>query len=389
MRTRARYTWMTALILLLTLIVGACGPPGGEENNEAAGSGAGAAGSEGQEGGDSASTTLNVGQISDSVGFFALYVAEEEGFFTDEGVELGSRPRLGSGAKLTAALTSGSLDIAAGVMTDAFSLAQAGRSSKVIGSLINGYYLDIVASNAFLDSAGVDQSSSLPEKVQALKDQQIGITGPGSGTEALIKYLFAQEDLDPERDATLVNLGADFSAVFATLGNDQIDALSFFWPVPQAAETRGIGQTLISPAAGDVPGMEGQTHGVVFTTEDVIAEKEDAVKGFVRAIARAEQLLTEDPDRGRELLGTYQEALDDETLDKEYESLSAVLPTTPAVDEAGFDTAVNFHEVAGLIEPGSVSYDDLVATDLISAALADMPSGGSGPTDASEAPSDR
>src|SRR5690625_779726 len=66
---------------------------------------------------------LNVGQTSNSVAFFPLHVAEENGFFDEEGVTLGDRPRLQTGARLAAALTSDSIDVAAGVATDAFNFA--------------------------------------------------------------------------------------------------------------------------------------------------------------------------------------------------------------------------------------------------------------------------
>src|SRR5690606_35975639 len=54
---------------------------------------------------------LNVGQISNSVAFFPLFVAERRGYFAAEGVQLGERPRLGTGAKVAAALKGGSIDL--------------------------------------------------------------------------------------------------------------------------------------------------------------------------------------------------------------------------------------------------------------------------------------
>src|SRR5690606_20544371 len=57
---------------------------------------------------------LNVGQISNSIAFFPLHVAESKGFFEDEGVTLGERPRLGTGATLAAALTSAPIATGAG-----------------------------------------------------------------------------------------------------------------------------------------------------------------------------------------------------------------------------------------------------------------------------------
>ena len=95
-------------------------------------------------GGGESADVLNVGQISDSISFFPLYVAEENGYFDDEGVTLGERPRLGTGAKLGAALTSGSIDVAAGVITDAFNLHENNDNTRITGSLVTEYYVDII-----------------------------------------------------------------------------------------------------------------------------------------------------------------------------------------------------------------------------------------------------
>ena len=148
--------------------------------------------------------TLNVGQISDSAAFFPLYVAEQEGYFTDEGLTLGERPRLGTGAKLAAAVQSDSIDVAAGVMTDAFNLYKINDDAKLVGALVNAYYVDIVAAPSI--PASLDEAP-LADRVNALKGKNIGITGPGSGTEALIVYLLKQQGLSPTEDVTLVNLG--------------------------------------------------------------------------------------------------------------------------------------------------------------------------------------
>ena len=323
----------------------------------------------GQGGSEQGSMELNVGQISDSVGFFPLYVAEKEGYFEEEGLTLGERPRLGTGAKLSAALTSGSIDAAAGVMTDALTLEKSGRSAKLIGSLVNGYYIDIVVSNEFSRATGLTTDSSIEEKVKGLEGKRIGITGPGSGTEALVVYLLEQQGLDSKTDVELVNVGSDVPSVLGALSNGRVDALSLFWPVGQAAETQGIGSVLIQPTRGDVPGMSGQTHGVVFTTQEVLDAKPEALQAFIRGIARAETLIRENPERAKELMGSYQESLQQNTLEATYAALEPVVPKSPQIDRTGFEQAIRFHEDSGLLTGQPPSYNDFVATDVIDKAL--------------------
>src|ERR671934_14210 len=180
---------LLASLLLVSLGIAGCGEaPGTSHTGSSSSAGA---------------MKLNVGQISDSIAFFPFYVAEQQGYIKDEGPTLGDRPRLGTGAKLAAALSAGSIDIAGGVITDAFNLARVNSSVKLIGSLVNGYYVDITASKRFEQPAHVTKESKLAAKVKALRGKKIGITGPGSGTEALVIYLFKQHGMDGLRGARL------------------------------------------------------------------------------------------------------------------------------------------------------------------------------------------
>ena len=142
-----------------------------------------------------------------------------------------------------------------------------------------------------------------------------------------------------------------------------------FWPVGQAAETQGIGSVLIQPTRGDVPGMSGQTHGVVFTTQEVLDAKPEALQAFIRGIARAETLIRENPERAKELMGSYQESLQQNTLEATYAALEPVVPKSPQIDRTGFEQAIRFHEDSGLLTGQAPSYDDFVATDVIDKAL--------------------
>ncbi|GAA4917039.1 ABC transporter substrate-binding protein [Streptomonospora salina] len=308
---------------------------------------------------DTPDGTLNVGQISDSVAFFPLYVAEERGYFADEGVELGERPRMGTGAKLAAALQSGSIDLGAGVLTDALNLYGNDDSAELAASLIEKYYVDIVVGADF-DGPGAD--APLEERIAALEGKKIGITGPGSGTEALVGYTFQQNGMDPATDAELVNLGADPPAALGALESGQVDALSFFQPVPQQAEATGVGTTYISPSRGDIPGFEDTAHGVVFTTADVREDKPDEVAAFQRAIERANTDIREGTEV-EELLASYMEGIDVQAR----ADLLPIMQEETAADvgfsEDSVETALEFHSQTGLVEdpPG---YTDIVPEDL-------------------------
>ncbi|MCT1655802.1 ABC transporter substrate-binding protein [Brevibacterium luteolum] len=289
---------------------------------------------------------LNVGQISDSVAFFPLYVAEEQGFFDEEGVTLGERPRLGTGAKLAAALTSGSIDVGAGVITDAFNLAENNSDAMITGSLVTEYYVDVIAGDGF---EGPGSDAPLEDRIRALEGKKIGITGPGSGTEALLIYLFNQVGLDAKKDATLVNLGAVSSSAIGAMSSGQVDALAFFQPAGQMAEAEGVGEIYISPQRGDVPNMTGSLHGVLFSTGDLIEAKGEQVDAFNAGIDRALEFIADNPDESAELLTSYLEGTDPAAVKALEQILPQEMAASTAVERSAFDTAVEFHNESGLI----------------------------------------
>jgi ABC-type nitrate/sulfonate/bicarbonate transport system substrate-binding protein len=153
------------------------------------------------------------------------------------------------------------------------------------------------------------------------------------------------------------------------LQTNRIDLVSFAWPLGQQAQVEGIGGTFISPARGEVPEMNQQIQGVVYTTQDEIDKKHAAIVGFVRGYAATSALILKDPARARDLLKGFYPSLDTRALDLTLEVYRATsVPSNPMPSEAGFSRAVKFHQAAGLIAE-DYSYNDLVATKVIADAV--------------------
>lgn len=304
--------------------------------------------------------TIRVGLSSKSPTMLALFVALRNGYFAGEGVTVAEPTILPSGAKLAAAVVGGSIDVGIGVTPDVFNLHATGKPVKIIGSVYPSYYVDIVAGPGIQTPADAD----LDTRTKALQGRKIGITGPGSGTEALVKYLFGKVGLDPATDAELVSLGSDPSSALNALRSGQVDALSHVLSIGQQAETDGVGRLYISPGRGDIPALDGAVHGVAYTLQPVIDNQRADVTAFLRALRRGMDHVRTEPDSAKRILADYLSGMSPAVIDSLLPIVSAHTPDSLAVDEEGYRAEAKMLSETGLVQGTAPPLDAVVATGL-------------------------
>ena len=288
--------------------------------------------------------TLRVGLSSKSPTMLALYAAVQNGYFAEEGVTVAEPTILPSGAKLAAAIVGGSIDVGIGVTPDVVNLAETGKPVKLLGGVYPSYYVDIVVGNGITTPPDAD----LDTKIKALQGKKIGITGPGSGTEALVTFLFVQAGLDAATDAELVSLGSDPSAAINALRSGQVDALSHILSVGQQAEEEGIGRIAVSPGRGDVAALTGALHGVAFTLQPTIDNQRADLVKFLRALQRGMDFVHQDPTGAREILAQQFSGMSPAVLDSVLSIVSANTATSLTVDPHGYDAEARMLSETGL-----------------------------------------
>lgn len=306
-----------------------------------------ACGGNGSSDGSGDTMELRVAQSSTSVGYFTLYVAQEEGFFEDEGLDIGEPSVLGGDSKVAAALAGGSADVGGGVATTAFNLVAGDREPRIVANLLNSYYVDVIVGSQF---AQPPAGASLEDKIRALEGATVGVPAPSGGGAALLQWLFSQVGMDIDTDITMVSLGGQASAALGALQTDRVNVLVYFQPIGQQVEAEGLGSIYISPSRGDIPDMADQPHAVAISTAEIVEEKSEALAAFVRAVAKAQELIHSDADRTAELFRSYQDSLDDRTVELLLPVLQQEVPETPVLTEDGYQRTLAFHEVAGLAE---------------------------------------
>lgn len=151
--------------------------------------------------------------------YLPLTVAEQKGFFKDEGLDVEIVDFAG-GAKALQAVVGGSADVVSGAFEHNINMQAKGQSMRAF--VLQGRAPQIVLAVS---------TKTMPnfKSVADLKGKKIGVSAPGSSTNIMANYVLAKNGLKPS-DVSYVGVGVSQGAV-AALRSGQIDAISNLDPV--------------------------------------------------------------------------------------------------------------------------------------------------------------
>ena len=152
--------------------------------------------------------------------YLPLTIAEQQGYFKDEGLNVRISDFAG-GAVALRAVVGGSADVVSGAYEHTISL----QSKK--------QFFQAFVLQGRLPQIAFGVSSAKAGQVRSLKDLKglkIGVSAPGSSTHNLVKQLLSKAGLDPNKDAAIVGVGLGAQAI-AAIKSGQVDAISNTDPV--------------------------------------------------------------------------------------------------------------------------------------------------------------
>ncbi len=295
----------------------------------------------------------------------ATYLAEDDGYYKDEGLSV-ERVLLGGGPAALTGLLSGAGHVNLSAPGELLSAVGKGQQLTTLLAHTNSMPSTLVISKAFAQRVGVTADSSLEQRQAAIgkvKDGRFGITAPGSQTDGFTRLALKQAGLEPGRDAQIVPLQTSSNSM-AALANGQIDGFIGVPPLGQKAVLEFEAVPLLVNQLGEIEGadrLQGMT--MEARTADVEANPE-LYQALVSADIRALRMLVENPDEAGALLrktrfGNFEEPLWNVTwkmVQKSWgspyitrESLKAWfdngLVTGASVDEFPFDEVVDMRFV--------------------------------------------
>jgi NitT/TauT family transport system substrate-binding protein len=210
--------------------------------------------------------------------YLPLTIAEQKGYFKDEGLEV-EIPDFPGGAKALEALIGGSADLVSGAYEHTITQQAKGQSIEAV--VLQGKNAGIVLAMPKAKAAAYKSPADL-------KGMKIGVTAPGSSTNMFVNILLAKANLPPDA-VSIVGVGAGAGAV-AIMKRGDIDAMSNLDPVIAQLESDGTVVPVIDTrTAKGMAQVYGGAYaaGCIYARTEFVQKNPRTVQAVANAIVRA------------------------------------------------------------------------------------------------------
>jgi ABC-type nitrate/sulfonate/bicarbonate transport system substrate-binding protein len=224
-----------------------------------------------------------------------FWVAEDAGYFREQGLDVPPLQRVEPGATLLAAMHNGEVDFVA-----------AGGPSLVLGNLQGLGTMIIGSTQNVLETEIVVR----PEirSVEDLRGKIIAVSRLKAISDLAARLGVERYGLDPDRDVQMRGTGGNAESL-AALDTGTVAAASLSVPAVFEAHRRGY-PTLINVTAMRIP----FANGTVGATRTTIDRRQSAAEKVLRALAQATARFKTDREYAAQVVGKYSRIEDSEAL---------------------------------------------------------------------------
>ena len=212
--------------------------------------------------------------------YLPLTIAEQLGYFKDEGLEVKISDFAG-GSQALRAVVGGSADVVSGAYEHTINM----QSQKQ--SLIAFVQMGRLPQMAVGIATGRAASYKSPKDLKGLK---IGVSAPGSSTHILFNYFISRDGLKPN-DVSVIGVGLGSTAI-AAVKSGQVDVLSNVDPMMTKLEQDGSIKIIADwrTVKGTEQSFGGQLPAAsLYAPTKFVRENPNTVQALTNAIVRADK----------------------------------------------------------------------------------------------------
>ena len=293
---------------------------------------------------------LTLNEVAHSIFYAPMYVAIEEGYFAEEGIDLTLVTGFGADKTMTAVLT-GEAQI--GFMgSESTIYTYAGGTPDYV---INFAQLTQRAGNFLVSREPIDNFSW-----DMLKGKDVLGGRAGGMPQMVFEYILKQNNINPSTDVN-INQSIDFGSTAAAFSGGDADFTVEFEPHATAFEQKGDGYVVAS--LGEDSGYVPYT--AFCAKKSFIEENPELIQAFTNALQKGmDYVQTHTPEEIAKVIAPQFEETDLETLttivNRYY--IQDTWKENLIFEQEAFDLLQNILEESGVLE-NRVAYEDLVTTE--------------------------
>lgn len=227
--------------------------------------------------------SLNIGLPVPSFVLLPVWVADQKGFFKEEGFTAIKILVFRGDADVIQALAGGAVDVNVSSLNGLLSLIQSGNKAKAVWGGYNTPIFEWYALPRF-------------KSIAETKGARYGVTKFGALTDFLTHHALRNAGLDPEKDVKILQLGGS-AARLSAMESSQLEAAILERPATYIAAGKGFVK-LVSQKEAVAPDWPTEA---IYAKEEFIARNPNTVKAFIRANGKAIEWIKANRDQAAEL----------------------------------------------------------------------------------------
>ncbi|MDL4842571.1 ABC transporter substrate-binding protein [Aquibacillus rhizosphaerae] len=300
---------------------------------------------------DNSMTKVKVAEVTRSIFYAPQYVALEQGFFEEEGLDVELQTIAGGDKVMTSLLSDNSHIGLVGSETSIYVKARGAEDP-----VINFAQLTQTDGTFLIAREPMDDFT-----FEDLKDSDFLGQRKGGMPQMVGEYVLKQQGIDPENDLNLIQ-NIDFANIASSFSSGTGDYVQLFEPTASQFVKDGAGHIVASfgEESGKVP------YTVFMAKQSYLDENEETAKKFTKAVYKAQQFVKNNSaEEIAEIVQPYFEDTDLELLESSVDRYKSQLSfaENPILDEEEWNNLKNIMDESGEL-PEDIPYDDLVNSQI-------------------------
>jgi NitT/TauT family transport system substrate-binding protein len=277
-----------------------------------------------------------------------------------------------SGTRQAAAVMGGSGEIGQFSFPHVIKSAAKGGGLVAIGTGYSAYPIQLVISKAAAEKQGITAALPVDERIKKIKGLKIAISSPGASTDLFMRTIMIVRGMNPDKDVALQPVGAG-APQYSAFEVGAVDGFAFGSPFTDTAIKKHGALMVADPMIGELAEFRESPYQIIATSRQTLADKRDVLEKALRALAKAQKMLRENPGEAKKLARPYFKNLSDEDYSALFDANVGGVPTQTEITEKAFKATVDLMNLTETNNKFTLKYSDAVVPDLAKTADQSVP----------------